>query len=114
MREKTITPLKALAAEIAKNCRIAEDIQEAIKVLFKDTVQSVLEGEMEEHLGYKKHNVNGNNSGNSRNGFNKKTNYGTTELAVQIPRDRNGEFEQQLIKKYETTSNDISLGFLIP
>lgn len=63
---------------------------------------------MEDHLGYEKHNVVGNNSGNSRNGFNKKTiktNYGTTELAV--PRDRNGEFEPQIIKKYETTSNGI-------
>ncbi len=108
MREKTTTPSQALAAEIAKNCRTVEDIQEAIKVLFKDTVQSVLEAEMEDHLGYEKHNVVGNNSGNSRNGFNKKTiktNYGTTELVV--PRDRNGEFEPQIIKKYETTSNGI-------
>jgi len=111
MREKvvkTLSPSQALAAELAKDCRTVEDIQEAIRVLFKDTVQSVLEAEMDDHLGYHKHSIEGNNSGNSRNGFNKKTiktNYGATELAV--PRDRNGEFDPQIIKKYETTSNGI-------
>jgi putative transposase len=37
---------------LAKNCRTVEDIQGIIKELFKDTVQSVLEAEMEEYLGY--------------------------------------------------------------
>lgn len=99
---------KTLAAELAKNCRTVEDIQGIIKELFKDTVQSVLEAEMEEHLGYEKHNPVGNNSGNSRNGYSKKTiktNYGNTEL--EIPRDRNGEFTPQIIKKHETRSNGI-------
>jgi transposase-like protein len=99
---------KTLASELAKNCRTVEDIQEIIKELFKDTVQSVLEAEMEEHLGYEKHNPVGNNSGNSRNGYSKKTiktNYGNTEL--EIPRDRNGEFTPQIIKKHETRSNGI-------
>lgn len=108
MREKTNTNSQALATELAKDCRTVDDIQEAIRVLFKDTVQAVLEAEMDDHLGYSKHSVKGNNTGNSRNGFNKKdirTNYGVTELAV--PRDRKGEFEPQIIKKYETTSNGI-------
>jgi putative transposase len=67
-----------------------------------------LQAEMNEHLGYSKHSVEGNNSGNSRNGVNKKeikTNYGVTELSV--PLDRNGEFEPQIIKKYERTPNGI-------
>ncbi len=99
---------EALARELAKDCRTVEDIQEMIKALFKDAVEAVLEAEMDEHLGYEKHNVEGNNSGNSRNGYSKKTiktNYGTTELA--LPRDRNGEFDPQIIKKHQTTSNGI-------
>ena len=108
MREKTTTSSQALAAEIAKDCRTVDDIQTAIRVLFKDAVEAVLQAEMDEHLGYSKHSVEGNNSGNSRNGVNKKeikTNYGVTELSV--PRDRNGEFEPQIIKIYERTSNGI-------
>ena len=49
-----------------------------------------------------------NNSGNSRNGYSPKTiktKMGKTELA--IPRDRNGEFEPQIIRKYETTANEL-------
>ncbi|AGL00011.1 transposase [Desulfoscipio gibsoniae DSM 7213] len=63
---------------------------------------------MDHHLGYKKHSVEGNNSGNSRNGYSQKTiqtRLGKTEL--KIPRDRNAEFEPQIIKKYETTSNQL-------
>ena len=54
---------------------------------------------MEEHLGYAKHDPSGNNSGNSRNGYSKKnikTRFGNTE--IDIPRDRNGEFEPQIVK----------------
>ena len=108
MQNTSKVTTQTLAAEIAKDCRTVEDIQEMIKALFRDTVQSVLEAEMEDHLGYEKHNVEGNNSGNSRNGYSKKkikTNYGITELA--IPRDRKAEFEPRIIKKYETTSNGI-------
>jgi len=99
---------EALARSLAKDCRTVEDIQEMIKALFKDTVEEVLEAEMDEHLGYEKNNIEGNNSGNSRNGYSKKTiktNYGATELA--LPRDRNGEFDPQIIKKHQTTGNGI-------
>ena len=99
---------EALARVLAQDYRTVEDIQEMIQELFKDTVEQVLEAEMDEHLGYEKHNVEGNKSGNSRNGYSKKTiktNYGATELA--LPRDRNGEFDPQIIKKHQTTGNGI-------
>ena len=99
---------EALARSLAKDCRTVEDIQNMIKALFKDTVQVVLETEMDEHLGYEKHSVKGNNSGNSRNGYSKKsikTNYGVTKL--DIPRDRNGQFEPQIIKKHQLMANGI-------
>ena len=58
---------------------------------------------MDEHLGYEKNSVAGNNSGNSRNGYGKKTiisDYGECEIAV--PRDRNGDFELKVIEKRQT------------
>jgi putative transposase len=65
---------------------------------------------MDEHLGYEKHSVMGNNSGNSRNGYNRKTI--KTELGeseISVPRDRNGEFTPQVIKKRQTRSNMIDI-----
>jgi len=94
--------------ELAKDCRTVEDVHEMLKNLFKDTLQGILEAELDNHLGYEKHSVEGNNTGNSRNGYSKKTiktKYGETELSV--PRDRNGEFEPKIIRKYETTSNQL-------
>ena len=101
MQDKTIR-------ELARNCQAVEDVHNLLKNLFKDTLQTIFEAEMDSHLGYEKHSVEGNNSGNSRNGFSKKaikTKFGQTEL--KIPRDRNGEFKPQIIKKYETTSNQL-------
>jgi len=94
--------------ELAKDCRTVEDVHEMLKDLFRDTLQQIFEAEMDNHLGYEKHSAEGINTGNSRNGYSKKTvqtKFGKTEL--NIPRDRNGDFEPQIIKKYETTSNGI-------
>jgi len=88
MDENKDTVQHALAKELAKTCRTQEDITAAIRALFADTVETVLQAEMDEHLGYEKHDVAGNNSGNSRNGFNRKTistHHGETE--IEIPRD---------------------------
>lgn len=98
----------SFAKELAKGCKSVEDIQEKLKELFKDTLQEIFEAEMDEHLGYEKHDPAGDNSGNSRNGYSSKTiktRFGKSE--IQIPRDRNTEFEPQVIKKYETTSNQL-------
>lgn len=58
-----------LAKELAKDCRTVEDIQEKLKDLFKGTIQHVFEAEIDNHLGYKKHDNEGDHSGNSRNGY---------------------------------------------
>ena len=99
---------KRLVAELAKECKSMDDVHTMLKDLFKDTIQKVLEAEMDTHLGYEKHDPTGDYSGNSRNGYSKKTvqtQMGKTEL--KVPRDRNGEFEPQIIKKYETTANEL-------
>jgi putative transposase len=94
--------------ELARTCKTQEDITAAIKALFAVTVETVLQAEMDEHLGYEKHNAIGNNSGNSRNGFNRKTistHHGETE--IEIPRDRNGTFEPKVVTKYQTKGKSI-------
>jgi len=98
----------ALAMELAKDCKTIEDVHEKLKDLFKDTIQQIFEAEMEHHLGYPKNDPEGNNTGNSRNGYSSKTvktRVGETEL--EIPRDRNAEFEPQVIRKYQTTANEL-------
>ena len=85
---------------LMSDCHTTGDIQAKLKRLFAGTIEQMLEAEMEEHLGYEKNDVAGNNSGNSRNGYGKKTitsEYGECEISV--PRDRNGEFEPKVIEK---------------
>jgi putative transposase len=68
--------------------------------LKKQIVERALDAEMDNHLGYTKHDPKGNNSGNSRNGRGKKSVVlDSDEVQLTPPRDRNGEFEPQLIPK---------------
>ena len=94
--------------DLARECQSVDDILSMMKSLFKETLQLVFEAEIEDHLGYSKHNVVGNNSGNSRNGYRDKTiktRFGNTTL--NIPRDRKGEYEPQIVKNYETSINGL-------
>ena len=104
LNERELELVKLLMSE----CESTRDIQEKLKRLFGGTIEQMLEAEMEEHLGYAKHSVAGNNSGNSGNGYGKKTissDYGECEIAV--PRDRNGEFEPKIIAKRQTRTEEI-------
>jgi putative transposase len=68
--------------------------------LNKALLERALQGEMTHHLGYEKHDTAGHNSGNSRNGTSAKTVKGKRgQLQLEVPRDRNSEFEPQLIPK---------------
>ena len=96
LSEKEMELVQLLMAD----CESTGDIQAKLKRLFAGTIEQMLEAEMDEHLGYEKNSALGNNSGNSRNGYGKKTicsDYGECEIAV--PRDRNGEFEPKVIEK---------------
>ena len=99
---------KELVGLIMQDCQNTGDIQLKLKRLFAGTIEQMLEAEMDEHLGYEKHSVEGNNSGNSRNGYNYKTiisDYGSSEVA--IPRDRNGKFEPGVLQRYQTRTDEI-------
>jgi len=104
MNEKANELVKLLAQE----CSSMQDVQEMLKNLFKGTVEQMLEAEMDEHLGYEKHSSTGDLIGNSRNGYNQKTiQTAMGKTKINVPRDRNGEFEPELIGKYQTKSNDL-------
>jgi transposase-like protein len=95
--------MKALAEKLAKNIKTEKDLGDFSKLLKKMTVEAALGAEMEDHLGYTKHATEGHNTGNSRNGYSSKTlkgNHG--EVEIDIPRDRNGSFDPQLIRKGQT------------
>lgn len=86
----------------------AQDAQNALKDLFAQTLQEMLEAELDTHLGYEKHDVQSKQTTNSRNGKSKKTiisEYGEQE--IDVPRDRQGEFEPVVVKKHQTTVTGI-------
>ncbi len=71
--------------------------------LTKALTERMLAGELTHHLGYEKHEAAGRGSGNSRNGKSQKTLKGEAgEMTIEVPRDRNGTFEPQLIAKHQT------------
>jgi len=74
-----------------------------LQQLTKALVERALDGELTHHLGYEKHSSAGDNTGNSRNGTTPKTLRGKRgQVQIDVPRDRNAEFEPQLIKKGQT------------
>jgi transposase-like protein len=82
------------------NLKSADDAQKALKDLFKDTIQEMLEAELETDLGYPKHEKAGKSADNRRNGhLTKKVRSELGEFDLTVPRDRNGTFEPAVVKK---------------
>ena len=82
------------------------DIQELLKDQFKEIIEEMLEGELEEELGYSRYDYKNKATKNSRNGKRSKkvrSNYG--EIELEIPRDRDGDYEPIIVKK---NSRDVS------
>lgn len=94
---------QALLDEIVKDGMTPEQMfgeGGLLKTLQQRAMESVLEAEMSAHLGYEPHSKEGRNSGNSRNGKTKKTvQTATDQVEILVPRDRNSDFEPQLIPK---------------
>lgn len=90
------------------NPKDANDVQEMLKDLLGDTLQGMLEAEMDEKLGYSKYDYKNKETDDSRNGYSKKTvtsSFGDIDL--DIPRDRKGEFEPQAVRKNQTDISNI-------
>lgn len=81
-----------------------EDLKDVFKLMVGEMLENGLEGELDDELGYTKYDYRNKEGENSRNGYSKKTlktSFGETE--IKVPRDRDGEFEPQLVKKNQTT-----------
>lgn len=99
-KEKMSGERRKLIQEFIKSndFKLTGDIQEAIKDLFKDTIQEMLNVELTEHLEYEKKEDTNNNE-NYRNGYSQKTVHSSEDdITIDIPRDRQGSFE--LKKQY--------------
>ena len=112
MTRKNESPQKAAMREMMHNYLKNNDISIKngvdINAVMRDMVSILLEGvldeELNEELGYSKYDYRNKNTSNSRNGHSQKTmhtSYG--DMNISIPRDRDGEYEPQLIKKYQNT-----------
>lgn len=105
-RSRAKSRAEELMDELISECKTPEDLlgkDGLLKQLTKCLVERALQGELTHHLGYEKHDSDGNNTGNSRNGTSQKTLKGERgDITVEIPRDRNGSFEPQFIKKGQT------------
>ena len=96
---------KLLIAQVrARGGTQAFDTKALAQNLVKQTLEALLEVEMEEHLGYPKHAPEGRGSGNSRNGAMPKTIRGDFgEVEIETPRDRNGDFDPKIVAKRQTS-----------
>jgi transposase-like protein len=105
--------LKTIAQEAAKTIKTEADLNEFRQMLTKITVETALNAELDDHLGYSKYEAS--DSSNSRNGFMGKTlQTDDGQFEIDTPRDREGSFEPQLVKKRQRrfTSMDDKILFL--
>ena len=98
-----------LPKDFFKQFKNKEEFHDFFQTLFKEGVQEMLKGELDDHLGYEKHSSEGIHSGNSRNGYSKKRvkSESLGDMVLNIPRDRNSEFEPKLIPKHQRMSDKI-------
>ena len=76
--------------------------------LFAGTLEQMMEAELTDHLGYEPYEAKGRNSGNSRNGYySKKVRTSEGETEVRVPRDRQGDYEPQILRKYASNTNEL-------
>ena len=81
-----------------------KDVNSIMREMMSVILEGALDGELDEELGYSKYDYKNKETANSRNGYSRKTmhtSYGDMDL--DIPRDRNGDYEPQVIKKYQNT-----------
>ena len=103
VKQKSGVPPELLSKEFLQQFKTEEDVNKFFKDLHSQVLEQMLQGEMDAHLGYEKHDVAGNNTGNSRNGsFPKTIQTEHGESTIQIPRDRNGEFEPVIVPKHQS------------
>ena len=97
-REKS--PLRKLIDE--RGIRDMEGVQALVKELTSGLIQEIMDAELEDELGYSKYDYRNKQTSNSRNGHYKKTvSSRQGEIELQVPRDRQGEYEPMIVPKHE-------------
>jgi len=94
--------IEANIQELIRSGKIktVQDIDAMIKEIYKHTLEGMLEAEIEDELGYSRYDYRNKQTANSRNGKRKKTVRSRSgDLELEVPRDRNGEFEPQSVPK---------------
>lgn len=105
--EKPTLP-KELMDHIKANVKNSKDLSDTFREMYKVAVQEMLQGELDDHLDYKKNQTRPANQKNSRNGKSKKlvkTELG--EIDLEVPRDRDSSFDPQLVKKRQKVIDKI-------
>jgi len=98
--------LKDILAE--NDVKTTEDLQVFMREMMKEVIETLYEGELEAHLGYKKHEQNASESGNNRNGHSsKKVKSHVGEMELEVPRDRLSTFSPEIVKKRQTDISGI-------
>jgi hypothetical protein len=111
-RRKSDSPQKAALRELMTEylkrnditVKNGTDVNDIMRDMMSIILEGTLDAEMDEELGYSKYDYKNKDTDNSRNGYSKKTmhtRYG--DMDIEVPRDRKGEFEPQVIKKYQNT-----------
>ena len=111
-RRKSDSPQKAAMREMMQgylkendiSIKSGNDVNSIMRDMMSVLLEGVLDEELNEELGYSKYDYRNKETDNSRNGHSRKTmrtSYGDMDIA--IPRDRKGEYEPQLIPKYQNT-----------
>lgn len=103
-----ISKEELLDSDFLKQFKTGKELDSFLKTIFNRGTEQILNGEMDHHLGYQKNSIEGNMTGNRRNGYSKKklkSEFG--EVNINVPRDRNGTFEPQVIPKHTRTRSGI-------
>lgn len=109
-RQKLTEEKKSIIAGLieAYDIKTTKDLQEALKDLMGGTIQEMLEAELDEHLGYDRYEATEESKTNYRNGHKSKTLKSTVgKIDIDVPQDRNSDFEPKIIPKYKTNISEI-------
>ena len=99
------------AYKMLGSCKSVEDISSKdgpLSHMLKNCIEAMLKEEMTDHLGYEHNDARSKKTDNSRNGFHtKKLKSESGKIEIKIPRDRDGEFEPQILPKNQTKTTDL-------
>ena len=109
-KKKESTPGENLAKQIIEQYhpKSVADMQDALKDIFGPMFDAMLQGEMNNHLGYESNDHGVKSTDNRRNGYtNKKVRTSAGEVEIKVPRDRVSSFEPKLVLKRQKDVSEI-------